>query len=63
MGELSVFLLLAVCLAIAWLVPAVDMQDDQPFSSRVFWTSMFVGLLVALVFTVTRAAWRIMRGR
>jgi small basic protein len=61
-GELEIFVLLAACLAIAWLVPGLNAQADEPFSSRVFWVSVFVGLLVALAIAAARAAWRWIRG-
>lgn len=61
-GELEIFLLLAACAAIAWLVPDFDAQPDEPFGGQVFWVSVIVGLLVSLVVAAARAAWRWARG-
>lgn len=61
-GELSIFVLLALCVAIAWLAPVVDMHGEKSLDGRVFWIAVLIGLLVSVAFMVARVVWRWTKG-
>ncbi|MDR3582604.1 MAG: hypothetical protein P4L67_04995 [Candidatus Pacebacteria bacterium] len=62
MGQLGILLWVAAMFAIAWFMPAIDMEDRPFLDARVFWAAVWIGLLASAVYKAARVIWRRSRG-